>query len=118
LNDIGGVGNEAECELIMYNKSLEKDADKKYMNEKDEKKYLEEKEKEKEKEKKEDEKSNFSNKDNKWEYFEKYDFKRHYCTYVYVRGTVPIKMKMEIESAFSKPKIIMFYLKILFNLKN
>jgi hypothetical protein len=98
LNDIGGVGNEAECELIIYNKNSERNKNEKNESEKNEINNIIKKEKE--------DKSYFNY---KTEYFKGKKLKNYYCTYLFVRGTVPIKMKIEIESIFEKPNIIMFF---------
>jgi hypothetical protein len=102
LNDIGGVGNEAECEIIIYNKKIENE-DEKDSNEKEVKTSFKKINKDK------NLKINSNNKNNKLRKYDKNDdVRNYYCTYLFLRGTVPIKMKMELESIFDKPKIIMF----------
>jgi hypothetical protein len=111
LNDLGGVGNEAECELIIYNNKIENDLNKnndvnensKNENNENEKNYLND-------ENKNNNSNNNNNNDIYSNYYEKNDIRNYYCTYLFVRGTVPIKMKTKIKSIFDKPKIIMFYL--------
>jgi hypothetical protein len=109
LNDIGGVGNEAECELIMYNKTVVNDMDKKNLSRKSELKNINKNEK------KEDQKSYSSD---KTEYHEEYNFENYYCTYLFFRGTVPIRMKIEIESIFSKPIMVMFFILYVYIINN
>jgi hypothetical protein len=88
----------------------EKNENKKDKNENDENKIDKNEKEENEK----DEKGCSDENNLKSEFYEEKDTKRYYYTYIFFRGTVPIKMKIEIESIFSKPKIIMFYLFYLF----
>jgi hypothetical protein len=115
LNDIGGVGNEAEVEMFIDNQALKNEDDNDDSNQMKSDVVIESETEKRKKEKNESvkiEDDSIVTENNEKSYLnkkEKDEYKHYYCSYVLLRGTVPLKWKIRLESVLDKPKILMFF---------